>query len=160
MFIKVLNGPNALRPPHMSISQRKHIRLTLDIPAIRQSIDGERLPMILYQISIGGCLVEWDERIIEGDEFRMEIQLPDQNWLPLSCKALYGVPDDGIGVQFQDITEFEQQLIGKIMSNSLSREGIPMEVDPFAQPKTFVDIDENGQAARKENRETGSQVTT
>lgn len=121
----------------MSISQRKHIRLTLDIPAVRQTGDGERMTTVLYQISIGGCLIEWDEGIEEQEEFRMEVQLPDKNWLPLSCKALYRFPDDGIGIQFQDITEFEQELIVKIMSNNLELEGIPMEVDPFSKPKSF-----------------------
>ncbi|MDH3528398.1 MAG: PilZ domain-containing protein [Acidobacteriota bacterium] len=123
----------------MSISQRKHIRLTLNIPAIRHTPEGERLTTLLYQISIGGCFIEWDESIEEHEEFLMEVQLPDKNWLPLCCKALYRFPDDGIGVQFQDISEFEQQLIVKVMSNNLELEGIPMEVDPFAPPKTFID---------------------
>jgi len=123
----------------MSISQRKHIRLTLDIPVTRHTEDGEQITAILYQISIGGCLIEWDESIEEQDEFRMEVQLPDKNWLPLSCKALYRFPNDGIGIQFQDITEFEQELIVKIMSNNLELEGIPMDKDPFSKPKTFFD---------------------
>ncbi|NNE66351.1 MAG: PilZ domain-containing protein [Pyrinomonadaceae bacterium] len=121
----------------MSISERKHIRLTLDIPAVRHTKEGERLAFVLYQISIGGCLIEWDEGIEEQEEFRMEIQLPDGNWLPLSCKALYRFQDDGIGVQFLDITPFEQELIVKIMSSNLEQEGIPLEVDPFDKPKTF-----------------------
>ena len=121
----------------MSISQRKHIRLTLDIPAVRHTGEGEAISTVLYQISIGGCLIEWDESIEEQEEFRMEVQLPDKNWLPLTCKALYRFPDDGIGIQFQDISEFEQELIVSIMSNNLEQEGIPMEVDPFSQPKTF-----------------------
>lgn len=122
----------------MSISQRKHIRLTLDIPAVRFADDGEKIATVLYQISIGGCLIEWDESITEQEEFRMEVQLPDKNWLPLNCKALYRFPDDGIGIQFQDITEFEQELVVKIMSNNLEMDGIPLGVNPFAQPKTFI----------------------
>jgi len=122
----------------MSISQRKHKRLTLDIPAVRHTDDGERLTTLLYQISIGGCLIEWDESIEEQQEFRMEVQLPDDNWLPLRCKALYGFPNDGIGIQFQDITQFEQELIVKIMSKGLEEEGIPMDMDPYAQTKTFA----------------------
>ena len=121
----------------MSISQRKHIRLTLDIPVIRQTGDGEKINTILYQISVGGCLIAWDESIEEQEEFRMEVQLPDKNWLPLDCKALYRFTDDGIGVQFQNITEFEQGLIVEIMSDSFKGDGIPFEVDPFSSPKTF-----------------------
>jgi c-di-GMP-binding flagellar brake protein YcgR len=132
----------------MSISQRKHLRLTLDIPAVRHSQDGEKISTVLYQISIGGCLIEWDESIGEKEEFRMEVQLPDKNWLPLECKALYQFPDDGVGIQFQDISEFEQELIASIMSNSLEKEGIPLEQSPFDQPKTFFNAergeDKNG----------------
>lgn len=83
-------------------------------------------------------MIEWDDSIAENEEFRMEVQLPDGNWLPLSCKALYRFPDDGIGIQFQDITEFEQGLIAKIMENNLEMEGIPLGVDPFGPPKNFA----------------------
>lgn len=113
------------------------MRLTLDIPAVRITKNGEKISTVLYQISIGGCLIEWDESIQEDDEFRMEIQLPDKNWLPLECKALYRFPDDGIGVSFLEITRFEQSLIAQIMSANLEQEGIPFEMDPFSQPKTY-----------------------
>ena len=127
----------------MSISQRRHIRLTLDIPAFRFTKIGEKVGTLMYQISIGGCLIEWDESIEEGEEFRMEIRLPNKNWLPVQCKALYFVEGDGIGVQFQDITQFEQELIAEIMSENLAEEGIPMKVDPFSQPKTFSSLETN-----------------
>lgn len=117
--------------------------MTLDIPAFRYTSMGERIPTVLYQISIGGCLIEWDETIEEGEEFRMELRLADGNWLPLQGKALYHFPDDGVGIQFQDITEFEQHLIASIMSSNLEMEGIPMEVDPFSTPKTFETAPEN-----------------
>ena len=122
----------------MSISQRKHIRLTLDIPAVRFTENGERINTLLYQISVGGCLIEWDESVEEEQEFRMEIQLPDHNWLPLSCKALYRFQDDGIGIQFVEITEFEQQLVASVMSNNLEQEGIPCEVDLLSKPKQYI----------------------
>ena len=121
----------------MSISQRKHIRLTLDIPAIRFSPEAERIPTVLYQISVGGCLIEWDETIADGDEFRMLVQLPDKNWLPLDCKALYRCEDDGVGIQFENISAFEQSLLVSVMSANLENEGIPFELDPFQKPRTF-----------------------
>jgi len=114
------------------------MRLTLDIPAMRYTKEGEKIMTTLYQISIGGCLIEWDESIEELEEFRMEVQLPDKNWLPLECKALYHFPNDGVGIQFQNISDFEQELVVKVMSGNLEQEGIPMEKDPFAQPKTFI----------------------
>jgi len=81
--------------------------------------------------------MEWDETIAERDEFRLEIQLPNKNWLPLYGKALYVIEGDSIGIQFQNITQFEQELIAKVMSENLAEEGIPMKVDPFSHPKAF-----------------------
>ena len=123
----------------MTLNQRQHIRFSLDIPAIRYSKFGEKQETLLNQISIGGCLLEWDENLLTGDVFRLEIQLPNGNWLPLVCKVLYKFEDNGIGAKFIDITKFEQELIGRIISHSLSQTGLPVEVDPFAQPPRFTD---------------------
>src|SRR5688572_8699977 len=79
----------------MTINDRQHIRFSLDIPAIRYSKFGEKLETLLHQISIGGCLLEWDENLLTGEVFRLEIQLPNGNWLPLVCKVLYKFEDNG-----------------------------------------------------------------
>ena len=76
-----------------------------------------------------------------GDEFRMEIELPNKNYLPLSCKALYRFDHTGIGVKFTDICEFEQELISKVISHKLELEGVPLQIDPFTLPPTFVGDD-------------------
>lgn len=121
----------------MSRSQRQHIRFSLDLPAVRHSKFGDKQEVLLQQISIGGCLLEWDDSILTGEVFRLEIQLPNGNWLPLTCKVLYKFEDNGLGAKFLDITPFEQSLVGKIISNQLSQAGLPMQIDPFAQPPQF-----------------------
>ena len=78
--------------------------------------------------------MEWDENVYVGDEFRLLLALPDKNFLPLSCKALYQSADNGIGAKFLDITRFEQELLTKIITSHLAKSGLPMQVDPFAQP--------------------------
>lgn len=125
----------------MSINQRQHIRFSLDIPAIIYSKFGEKQETRLEQISIGGCFTGWEENIYIGDEFRMEIELPNKNYLPLQCRALYRFDHTGIGVKFIDICEFEQELICKIIANKLEMEGVPLQVDPFVLPPTFVGDD-------------------
>ena len=125
----------------MSINQRQHIRFSLDIPAIIYTKLGERQETQLQQISIGGCFTGWEENIFTGDEFRMEIELPNKNYLPLSCKALYRFDHTGIGVKFTDICEFEQGLISKVISHKLELEGVPLQIDPFTLPPTFVGDD-------------------
>jgi hypothetical protein len=126
----------------MSASQRQHIRFSLDIPAVRYSKFGEKQETVLQQISIGGCLLDWDENLYTGETFRLEIRLPNGNRLPLSCKVLYKFENNGVGVKFLDITRFEQELVGKIITHTLREEGLPMQVDPFAQPPKFVDANE------------------
>lgn len=125
----------------MSINRRKHIRFSLDIPATIQLKHGERQETVLQQISIGGCFTGWEENIYVGDEFRIEIELPNKNFLPLECKALYRFDHTGIGVRFSDISRFEQQLITTIISHKLEEQGVPLQIDPFTVPPTYVDDD-------------------
>ena len=121
----------------MSIEQRQHIRFSLDIPAVRFTKYGEAVETTLGQISIGGCLAEWDENVYVGEEFRLLVRLPNKNFLPLMCKALYLFTDNGIGAKFLNITQFEQELIARIISQNLEKQGLPLQVSPFAQPKNF-----------------------
>lgn len=125
----------------MSLNQRQHIRFSLDIPAVVYSKYGERQRTTLEQISIGGAFMAWDSEILIGDEFRMEIELPNKNYLPLHCKALYRFEHTGIGVKFVDICQFEQDLISKIIAHRLELEGVPLQIDPFKLPPTYVGDD-------------------
>ena len=122
----------------MSLNQRQHIRFSLDIPAFVYSKFGEKLETRLEQISIGGCFMSWDADVLIGDEFRMEIELPNKNYLPLDCRAIYRFEHAGIGLKFIDICEFEQELISKIIAARLEIEGVPLQIDPFTLPPTFV----------------------
>jgi hypothetical protein len=125
----------------MSINQRRHVRFSLDIPAVLITKYGERQHTLLQQISIGGCFTDWEENIYAGDEFRLEIELPNKNRLPLSCKAVYRFEDTGIGVKFMNISEFEQSLISKIIADRMDAEGVPLSISPFDEPKRFTEPD-------------------
>lgn len=122
----------------MSIEQRQHIRFSLDVPAIIYTKFGEKQETRLQQISIGGCFTGWEENIHVGDEFRMEIELPNRNFLPLYCEAVYRFDHTGVGVKFINICQFEQSLISKIIAHRLDMEGVPLQVDPLVAPPTFV----------------------
>src|SRR5688500_20324900 len=100
----------------MTSNQRKHVRFSLDIPAILITKYGEKQHTLLQQISIGGCFTDWEENIYAGDEFRRGIELPNKNRLPLSCKAIYRFEDAGIGVRFLNISQFQQEPISEIIA--------------------------------------------
>ncbi len=125
----------------MGIEQRRHIRFSLDIPAIRYTRYGEAMETLISQISIGGCLAEWEDSVYVGDEFRLLIQLPNKNFLPLTCKVMYKFSDNGIGIKFLDVTQFEQELLAKIISKTLENQGLLLQVNPFAQPKKPAKIE-------------------
>jgi hypothetical protein len=122
----------------MSIEQRRFIRFSLDITAFRHKNDGEVIKTFIRQISIGGCMAEWDENIFIGDQFRMELELPNKNRLPLLCKSLYKFPGKGIGIKFVNVSRFEQELLGQIISQNLEDDGMPLLVDPFTIPLTYI----------------------
>ncbi len=138
---------------NMAIEQRRHIRFSLDIPATRHTKYGEAFETVLNQISIGGCLIEWDESIYVGDEFRLLVELPNKNFLPLTCRVLYRFEDNGTGAKFFDITKFEQELITKIISNNLEQQGLPLQVDPFALPKKGIHHPDNKITDSRQKRE-------
>jgi hypothetical protein len=122
----------------MSIEKRRFIRFSLDIPAVRYRKNGEIVKSYIYQVSIGGCLVELDDTIFNGDKFRIEVELPNKNFLPLVCKAIYKSPGKGIGAKFIELSQFEQELLGQVIIYKLESEGLPLQVDPFAIPPTYV----------------------
>jgi len=125
----------------MSINNRKHIRFSLDIPATLVNKYGVSTETMLEQISVGGCFTAWNDSIFAGDRFRLEIELPNKNRLPLDCKAIYRFEDTGIGITFTDISRFEQDLISSIISERLQLEGLPGDIDPFAQPAKKAEDD-------------------
>ncbi len=126
----------------MVSNKRQHIRLILDIPVFRFTRRNERISTMIYQVSIGGCLLEWDDAIGIDEEFRLEIKLPNENFLPVHCRVIYLFENDSIGIKFQDITKFEQELIAEVMKSNLTEEGIPVRIDPFSKHTEFMDYQE------------------
>ena len=122
----------------MSAEKRRFIRFSLDIPALRHKKNGEVVQTVLHDVSLNGCLAEWDEITMAGDEFRIEIELPNKNRLPVLCRALHRFPDRGIGVLFIDLSRFERELLGQIISQNIGDDGLAAMIDPFAVPPTFV----------------------
>jgi hypothetical protein len=118
----------------MSINQRKHLRFSLDIPSSLVAKNGARSEIVLQQISIGGCYTHWHSHLYAGDEFRLEVEMPNGNKLPLRCKAIYRLENSGIGVRFLDISRFEQDLVAEVITSKLEEIGLPVIPDPFSRP--------------------------
>lgn len=123
----------------MTIQKRRFIRFSLDIPITRFTANGKPIQTFMRQVSVGGCLADWEETLFAGDEFRIEMDLPNRNKLPIMCKAIYRFNGKGIGVKFHDVSQFEQELIAQIISDHLENEGLPVMVDPFTMPPQFAE---------------------
>lgn len=136
----------------MSIEHRRFVRFLLDIPAVKFKSDGQKSETQIRQVSVGGCLIDWDETIFPGDEFRLEMELPNKNRLPLQCKVIYKFDERGVGARFYDITQFEQELLADVISDRLENEGLPLLVDPFTLPPRFAERKER-EAQEKRVRE-------
>ena len=121
----------------MSAAQRQHTRFSVDLVAKLIRSPGNSRPIKIQQISLGGCFTTGMEDIYAGDEFRLEIPLPNGNRLPLTCKAVYRFEGSGIGARFLGITQFEQELIAKIIAHRLEADGVPVPFDSLGRPATY-----------------------
>lgn len=134
--------------PPMSSEHRRYIRFSLSFQA-RKPLEKEQfIPVKISQISIGGCLIDWDERVNVGESVRIELQLSNGNWLPLNCKVLYRMPESALGVKFMEITKFEQELIAKEIEKSLATNNLAYE-SPFATPIEYVQTGNTSQEQLK-----------
>lgn len=129
----------------MTIEKRRFIRFSLDIPSFRFAENGNEIEVMIRQLSVGGCQVDWDDSDFTDDDFRLEFPLPNKNRLPLKGKVIYRLPGKWLGIKFEDISQFEQELIAVIISDSLEKAGLPLLVDPFTAPPGYV-----GEDARRE----------
>jgi hypothetical protein len=129
----------------MTIEKRRYIRFSLDVPAFRFAEESKESQVMIRQLSLGGCQMDWDESVFPDDEFRLEFPLPNKNRLPLSGKVIYRLPGRWVGIKFEDISRFEQELISIIIADSLEKAGLPLLVDPFTAPPGYV-----GEEVRRE----------
>mgnify|MGYP001187791279 FL=1 len=137
----------------MTIEKRRFIRFSLDIPAFRFAEKGEEIQVMIRQLSVGGCQADWDESVFSDDEFRLEFPLPNKNRLPLTGKVIYRLPGKWIGIKFEGISQFEQELIARIISDNLESAGLPLLVDPFTAPPGYVGEDARRDAIAEQLKE-------
>lgn len=126
----------------MSIENRRFIRFALDIPVTLADEKGKKIKTMIRQISIGGCLLDVNDKTlskISGDELRLEFTLRNKNKLPLMGNAVYTDNNKWTGIKFYEITQFEQELIADVIAEIIENEGLPLTVNPFRTPPSFVD---------------------
>lgn len=122
----------------MSQLTRQFIRFPLDLEARVFDPTGERVDAVINEIGLGGCFFgnAWVESV--GSAFRLELRLPNGNWLPLNCVRVH--MRGGVGAKFTEMTDFEQNLLGEVIASASRSAGYSNDVDPFAAPNETADI--------------------
>lgn len=121
-----------------SEQQRQYFRFPLDIEARVSVPSGERMDAVVNEISLSGCYFGsvWVETA--GTVFRLEIRLPNGNWLPLNCTTVH--TRGGVGARFNEMTGFEQNLLAEVIAAASRSAGAGSDVDPFAAAEQLPDI--------------------
>lgn len=125
----------------MPEERRKYERFSFILEAQREDEKGASAKVRVLEISVTGCFVEWFDDARLGDGFRLKIPLANGNFLPVFCKIIYRFTNIGVGVQFPDLTEFEQDLIAETIRFQM-RKQFNATVEPFALPDGFYDFSE------------------
>lgn len=114
----------------MSQPQRQFFRFPLDIEARICAPSGERIEAVVNEISLGGCYFSnaWVEAA--GVAFRLEIRLPNGNWLPLNCIRVHS--RGGVGAKFTEMTMFEQNLLAEVIASASRSAGVSEDRDPYS----------------------------
>jgi PilZ domain-containing protein len=79
-------------------------------PRVAGPFEGRRLgalelPLRIYDLSLGGCLIESYHEVTVGRRIDMEIELPVEGWITLQAEILYLREDFGFAVKFVTMDE-------------------------------------------------------
>lgn len=102
----------------MNREKRNHPRTAVDWPVVVQYALGGSVAE-LENISAGGAFIRLDRPLMLDREFKLHIATPNRGtlsvvarvvWLNVDC-SLADVPACGIGIQFTDVTPFDQHVL-------------------------------------------------
>jgi hypothetical protein len=84
-------------------SRRRFVR-------VRGPFDGRRVglltvPVTIYDLSVGGCLIQAFHEETVGSRFVLEIELPVEGWLQVQAQTLYLRQGYGFAVHFIEMDE-------------------------------------------------------
>jgi len=86
-----------------SASRRRSVR-------VRGPFDGRRLglltvPVTIYDLSVGGCLVQAFHEEPAGRRMMLEIELPTEGWIQVEAQSLYVREGYGFAVHFVEMAD-------------------------------------------------------
>ena len=93
--------PDTATHPIASASRRRFVR-------VRGPFDNRRLglltvPVTIYDLSVGGCLVHAFHEELAGRRLTLEIELPVEGWIRVEAQSLYVREGFGFAVHFVEM---------------------------------------------------------
>jgi PilZ domain len=84
-------------------SKRRHVRVAGPFDGFRRgAID---TPMMIQDLSEGGCFVNCVHSSAHDGEVTLAIHLPNENWITVKAEIVRSMPGFGFGVRFVDLPE-------------------------------------------------------
>jgi hypothetical protein len=89
--------------------------------------DGRRIEMLMtvplriYDLSMGGCLIEAHHRQRPGQRFTLEIDVPLEGWIQCEAESLYVREEYGFAARFVEMSDEARQRLER----GLGRLGAP-----------------------------------
>ena len=97
-------GPSSADPQ----GRRRH-------PRVPGPFDGRRVemmmtvPLRIYDLSMGGCLIEAHHEQRPGQRFSIEIEMPLEGWIPMEAESLYVREGYGFAARFVEMSDEARQ---------------------------------------------------
>ena len=78
------------------------------------------MPVRIYDLSLGGCLIQAHHVQAPGRRFILEIELPDEGWLQFQAESLYIREGYGFAAKFLDVSDATRQRLERALAGLLA----------------------------------------
>ena len=105
-----------------SVDRRKLRRdLRVDGPFDGRWVGLLTVPLRIYDLSMGGCLIQAYHEQPPGRRFTLEIELPDEGWIELEAESINVREGYGFAARFVEMTEETRASLDRVI-RQLSRQ--------------------------------------
>lgn len=90
-------------------------------PRIPGPFDGRRfdlwtVPLRIYDLSLGGCLIESLHEPGPGQRFTLQIDLPGEGWIDVQVESLYVREGYGFAARFLEMTDDARMRLERVLA--------------------------------------------
>jgi hypothetical protein len=74
------------------------------------------VPLRIYDLSLGGCLIEAHHEQRPGQRFTLEIELPQEGWIQAQAESLYVREGYGFAAKFVEMSDEARQRLERALA--------------------------------------------